>query len=42
LEDNIKMNITETEYGVVDWYHVVEGRNQRRIILSTVMNIWVP
>jgi hypothetical protein len=30
LEDNIKMDLTEIRWGVMDWIHLVEDRDQWR------------
>jgi hypothetical protein len=31
-EDNIKMNLTEVEWGVMDWIDLVQDRDRRRAV----------
>jgi hypothetical protein len=40
-EDNIKMDFREIGYGDVDWIDLAQDRDQRRALVSTVMNLWV-
>jgi len=39
-EYNIKMDITETGLGVVDWINLAQYRCKRRAVVNTVMNFW--
>jgi hypothetical protein len=41
-EDDIGMDLTEGGWEVVGWIHLAQGRNQRRALLNTVMNLLVP
>jgi hypothetical protein len=40
-EDNIKVDITEIGYGVVDWIHMAQDRDLWRALVNTVMNLQV-
>jgi hypothetical protein len=40
-EDNIKMDLKETSWMVVDWMHVAKDRDQWQVRVNTVMNLWV-
>jgi hypothetical protein len=40
-EDNIRMYLTETGLEVV-WIHVGQDRDHWRVLVNTVMNLWVP
>jgi hypothetical protein len=40
-EDNIKMDIREIEWGGMDWTDLAEDRYQWRVLMYTVMNLWV-
>jgi hypothetical protein len=41
-EDNIKMNLREIGFGDVDWIHWAQDRDRWRVLVNTVMNLWVP
>jgi len=41
-EDNIKMDLQELGGGCGDWMELVQDRDRRRALLSTVMNFRVP
>jgi hypothetical protein len=41
-EDDIKMDVTETEMGGMDWINLAQDRDQCRALINTVMDIWVP
>jgi hypothetical protein len=41
-EDNIRMDLREIGWGGMDWIHVDRVRNQWRVLVNTVMNLWVP
>jgi hypothetical protein len=40
-EDNIKMDLRETEFEDVDWIHLARDRNTWRALVNTVMNLRV-
>jgi hypothetical protein len=40
--DNIRMDLGEIEWGGVDWIDLAQHRDQWRVFMSTVMNLWVP
>jgi hypothetical protein len=37
--DNIKMDLEEVDWTVVDWIYLVEDRENWRAVVSTAMNI---
>jgi hypothetical protein len=41
-ENNIRMDLGETEWDVVDWMHLAHDRNQWGALVNTVMNVQVP
>jgi hypothetical protein len=41
-EDNIKMDLREIGWEVVNWMHRGQGRDQLRVLVNTVMNFRVP
>jgi hypothetical protein len=41
-EDNIRMDLWETEWEDVGWMHLVQDRDQWRADVDTVMNLQVP
>jgi hypothetical protein len=41
-EDNIKMDLREIEFGVVDWIDLAQDRDRWRAVVNTVMNLRVP
>jgi hypothetical protein len=41
-EDNIRMDVREIEWKVVDWINRVQDRDQWRVVVKTVMNLRVP
>jgi hypothetical protein len=41
-EDNVKMDLRETEFGDVDWIHWAQDRDRWRALVNTVMNLRVP
>jgi hypothetical protein len=41
-EDNIKMDLTETGFGYLDWIHRTQDRDRWRALVNTVMNLRVP
>jgi hypothetical protein len=41
-EDNIRMNLKEIGFEVVDWIHLASDREKRRALVGTVMNLRVP
>jgi hypothetical protein len=40
--DNIKMDLSEIGFGVVDWIGLAQDRNQWRALVNAVMNLRVP
>jgi len=38
----IRMDLREIRWEDVDWIHLVQGRDQWRALVNTVMNVWVP
>jgi hypothetical protein len=41
-EDNIKMDLREIGWGVVDWINLTQDREWWRVLVNTVMNLRVP
>jgi hypothetical protein len=41
-EDNIRMNLREIVWEVVDWIHLAQDRDQWQALGDTVMNFRVP
>ena len=41
-EGNIKMDFQEVGRGCGDWMELVQDRDRRRVLVSTVMNFRVP
>jgi hypothetical protein len=41
-EDNIKKAFREVEWGIVDWIHLAQDRNQWWVLVNTVMNLQIP
>jgi hypothetical protein len=39
---NVKMDIREIGWGGMDWFDLVQDRDQWRALVNTVMNLWVP
>jgi hypothetical protein len=40
--DNIKMDLREIGWDRMDWIDLAQDRDQRRALVNTVMNLWVP
>jgi hypothetical protein len=40
--DNIKMDLRQTGWNFMDWIDVAQDRDQWRILVNTVLNLWVP
>jgi hypothetical protein len=40
--DNIKIDLREIGWDVVDWVDLAQDRNQWRALVNTVMNLRVP
>jgi hypothetical protein len=41
-ENNIRVDIRETGWEVVDWVHLAQDKDQCRALANTVMNLPVP
>jgi hypothetical protein len=41
-EDNIKMALGQTGWSGMHWFHLTQGADQRRALVSTVMTFQVP
>jgi hypothetical protein len=41
-EDNIKMNLQEVEWDVVDWIDMAQDRARWRAFVNVVMNLRIP
>ena len=42
LEDNIKMDLEDVGRGCGDWMELAQDRDRWRVLVSMVMNFWVP
>jgi hypothetical protein len=40
--DNIKMDLREIGWDGMDWIKLAQGRDQWRVLVNMVMNLWVP
>jgi hypothetical protein len=40
--DNIKMDLTETQWNGVDWIDMAQDRDQWRVLVNTVINLRFP
>jgi hypothetical protein len=40
--DNIRMDLGEVGWSVVDWIGLVQDRNRWRALVNSVLNVWVP
>jgi hypothetical protein len=40
--DNINMDLREIRWDVVDWIDMARDRDQRRALVNTILNLWVP
>jgi hypothetical protein len=40
--DNIKMDLVERRYSVVDWTGLAQGRDKWKVLVNAVMNLQVP
>jgi len=40
--DNIRMDLQEVGCGYMDWIGLVQDRDKWRMLVSVVMNLWVP
>jgi hypothetical protein len=40
--DNIKMGLREIGWGAMDWIDLAQDRDQWRVLMNTVMSLWVP
>jgi len=41
-EDIIRMDLREIGWEGVEWIHLVQDRNQWRVLVNTIMNVRVP
>jgi hypothetical protein len=41
-KENIKMDLREIGWGVMDWIDLAQDRDQWRALVRTVMKAWVP
>jgi hypothetical protein len=41
-KDNIRMELTQIEWEGVDWMHVVQDVDLWRVLVNTLINLWVP
>jgi hypothetical protein len=41
-DNNIKMDVREIGFGVVDWIHLAQNRDRWRALVNTVINLRVP
>jgi hypothetical protein len=41
-EDNIRMDLREIGWKVVEWIHLAQDRDQWRALVNTLMNLLVP
>jgi hypothetical protein len=39
---NIRMDLGEVGWGDVDWIGLAQGRNLWRVLVNSVLNLWVP
>jgi hypothetical protein len=40
--DNIKLDLRDIGWCVMDWIDLAQDRGQWRALVNTVMNLWVP
>jgi hypothetical protein len=40
--DNIKKDLKEREWGVLDWNDVIQNKDKRRALVNEVIIFWVP
>jgi hypothetical protein len=40
--DNIRMDLGEVEWGVVDWIGMAQDRNRWRALVNSLLNLRVP
>jgi hypothetical protein len=41
-DDNFKIYLSKIGWGGIDWTHLDQDRNQRRVLVKTIMNLRVP
>jgi hypothetical protein len=41
-EDNIRMDLREIQWEIMDWIHLDQDRDQWMGLVNTRMNLWVP
>jgi uncharacterized protein YebE (UPF0316 family) len=42
VDNNIKMDLRDLGYGVMDWIDLAQDRDQWRALVNTVINFQVP
>jgi hypothetical protein len=40
--DNIELDLGERGWSCMDWIDLAQDRYQRKALVNTLMNIWVP
>jgi hypothetical protein len=41
-EDNIKVDLREKGWGVMEWIHLAQDRDQWGALVNTVIKLWFP
>jgi hypothetical protein len=42
LEDDIKIDLAEVGYEIMEWINMAQDRDQQQAPVNMVMNLWVP
>jgi hypothetical protein len=40
--DDIKMDLGETDWDGLEWIYLAEDRNQWKVLVDTILKLWVP